>query len=143
MSKVNVNIDEAIVTAVHKFRSSKGEGIDFYVEAKSSNCTVYLQIVLYDEEARSRMVNSIQKGDSVRVTGQLKLKSYQKSDATAGCSLVIERPEVFSIIAGRKNEQQFQHAIPNYSEEQTEHESRSANNILKAEDTLDESELPF
>ena len=104
MSNVNININEAAVTAVKEFRSSLGYGVDFYIEACSSNGTVYLQVVAYDEEARSYS-RAIHQGDCVRVTGDLKVKVYPKKDGTAGCSLLIERPKVFTRITCSNSEQ--------------------------------------
>ena len=98
MSSVNVNIKEAAVTAVNKFTTNKGVGADFYIEARSSYCTVYLQVVLYDTEA-TRALSSICEGDTVTVTGVLKDKPYSKKDGTAGHSLLVERPTVFVKIA--------------------------------------------
>lgn len=143
MSQVNVNIDKATVTAIHRFRSFRGEGIDFYVEAKSSNCTVYLQIVLYDGDARSALVNSIHEGDNVRVTGDLKVKSYLKLDGTPACSLIIERPVVFTKIVTGNSGQQYQHFQTDYREDHAETAGRTSNMKLEKDDVPDESEFPF
>lgn len=99
MSHVDVNIKEARVTALNAFKSSMGDGLDVFIEAKCSYCTVYLQVVLYDDEA-CRMRSSICEGDYVRVTGILKEKTYTKKDGTAGYALIIERPTVFAKKAG-------------------------------------------
>ena len=112
MGTVDVNINEAAVTAVHEFGSYKGWGIDFFIKVQSSDCTVYLQVVLYDEEAR-RKSSYIHEGDFVRVVGILKDKPYQKKDGTAGHSLLIERPIVFDKIVGRNSNPQKLH----YSEQ--------------------------
>ena len=106
MSTVNVNINEAAVTAVKKFTTFKGVGADFYIEARSNDCTVYLQVVLYDTEA-TRALSSICEGDVVTVTGVLKDKPYNKRDGTAGHSLLIERPVVFMKLIRRNSESQL------------------------------------
>lgn len=106
MSNVNINIKEAAVTAVNRFTTFKGIGADFYIEARSSNCTVYLQVVLYDTEA-TRALSSICIGDCVTVAGDLKDKPYPKKDGTEGHSLLVERPSLFRKIAGGNSEQQL------------------------------------
>ncbi len=89
MSQVNVSIEEVEVMNIHEFCSSKGYGLDINVAAKSDTCTVYLQIVLYDSRARDAY-NRIHACDILqKVTGVLKLKSYVKSDHTAGSSYMI------------------------------------------------------
>lgn len=97
MSQVDVNINEAVVTAVHEFKSFKGYGVDFFVEARSTKGTVFLQVVTYDNEARS-YCQYIHEGDYVRVTGDLTVKVYKKKDGTEGTALTIERPVSFSKI---------------------------------------------
>lgn len=111
MGTVDVNINEAAVTAVHEFRSFKGYGVDFFIEVRSSNCTVYLQVVLYDEDAR-RNRNFILEGDNVKVAGTLKVKTYRKKDGSEGHSLIIERPVLFAKTAGRNSEPQSKHNTP-------------------------------
>lgn len=106
MSEVNVNINKAAVTAVHEFNSFKGYGVDFFIEVKSSNGTVYLQVVLYDDIACSFSGN-IRVGDHVRVTGDLKVKPYEKKDGTAGTALIIERPVSFSKVVSGYSEPQL------------------------------------
>lgn len=107
MSKVNINVQEAVVTAINKFSSYKGFGADFFVGAQSCNGTVYLQVTLYDSEAR-RNCDYIHEGDKVRITGDMKVKPYIKKDGTAGCSLIVERPIVFSKIISGNCDQQSQ-----------------------------------
>ena len=106
MSTVNVNINEAAVTAVKKFTTFKGVGADFYIEARSSKCTVYLQVVLYDAEA-TRALSSICEGDSVTVAGDLKDKPYHLKNGAEGHSLVVERPAVFMKLIRRNSEPQL------------------------------------
>ena len=95
MSSVNININEAAVTAVREFNSFKGYGLDIFIEAQSSDCTLYLQVTLYDNEAR-RNSPYVRVGDHVKVAGTLKYKPYTKKDGTAGHSLLIERPVTFT-----------------------------------------------
>ena len=102
MSEVNVNIDKAEVTQIREFCSSKGYGIDIYVTAKSSDCTVYLQIVLYDERAR-KGYNIVHVGDILTVKGILKVKNYPKNDGTTGWSLTIENPEYLCQVQNSSN----------------------------------------
>ena len=106
MANVNINIIEATVTAVHEFRSVRGFGADFFIEAQSSDCTVYLQVVVYDNEARS-YCQYIHEGDYVRVTGDLKVKVYKKKDGTEGTALIIERPVSFSKIVRSNSKSQL------------------------------------
>lgn len=108
MSQVEVNINEAKVTAVNAFKSRMGDGIDVYIEAKSSYCTIYLQVVLYDDEAR-KTNSSIREGDYVRAAGMLKEKTYTKKDGTVGYSLIIEKPTLFSKIVSENCSQQVPH----------------------------------
>ena len=107
MCEVYVNINEATVTAVNEFNSFKGYGVDFFIEVKGSNGTVYLQVVLYDNIAR-RNYGYIHAGDHVKVTGDLKVKPYEKKDGTAGTALIIERPISFSKIVSGYSEPQLQ-----------------------------------
>ena len=111
MANVNININEAAVTAVHEFRSVRGYGVDFYIEAQSSDCTVYLQVVTYDNEARS-YCQYIHEGDYVRVTGDLKVKVYKKKDGTEGTALIIERPVSFSKLVRDNSKPQLLHGTP-------------------------------
>ncbi len=106
MSKVNVSIDEAAVTRITEFHSHQGYGLDIFIEAKSSTCTVYLQVVLYDDRARDAF-NRIHVGDSLKISGPLKVKNYVKSDGTDGWSLVLENPEPFHVIQNRNNKPQL------------------------------------
>ena len=108
MATVDVSINEAVVTAVREFNSFKGYGVDVFIVVQSSDCTLYLQVVLYDNEARRNKPN-IHEGDYVRVAGILKDKPYIKKDGTAGHSLLIERPVTFAKIDGRNSVQQLQH----------------------------------
>lgn len=105
MSNINVSIIEAVVTAVHEFNCLKGYGVDYFVEVQSSNSTVYLQIVVYDNDARS-YCQYIHEGDSINVTGDLKVKVYKKKDGTDGIALIIERPVSFSKIDHSKDKPQ-------------------------------------
>jgi len=107
MSQVNVNVNEAIVAAVKEFNTFKGYGVDFYVQAHSSSGTVILQVVLYDNEARSYCQN-IHVGDTVSITGNLKVKIYRKADGAEGFSLVIEKPVSFTRIASGSSKQLLQ-----------------------------------
>ncbi len=106
LSLVDVNINEATVTAVHEFHSIKGYGVDFYVEARSNNGAVFLQIIVYDNEARN-YCRYIHEGDHVKVTGNMTVKPYAKKDGTTGCSFVVERPIMFRKIVGWNSEQQL------------------------------------
>ena len=112
MSLVNINIREATVTAVHEFTSYLGYGVDFFIEAQSSYGTVYLQVIIYDSSARN-YCQYIHQGDSVRVTGDLKVKVYKKKDGTDGTALIIEKPEVFSKIVGSNSRTQLLQDTPN------------------------------
>jgi len=117
MSNVNIYINEAAVTAIHEFNSFKGYGVDYFVEAQSCNGTVYLQVVAYDNEARS-YCQYIHEGDYVRVTGDLKVKVYKKKDGTDGTALIIEKPIVFSkIISGNSSQQLLQNNEENRKKE--------------------------
>ncbi len=124
MATVDVNINEAAVTAVHEFKSYMGYGVDFYIETQSSDCTLYLQVVVYDEEARKKH-SYIHEGDYIKVTGALKDKPYQKKDGTAGHSLLIEKPVIFDKIVGRNCEQQSQqnHSDGNSADTNVEEEA--------------------
>lgn len=133
MSEVNVNINSAAVTAIHEFNSFMGYGVDFYIEARSSIGTVYLQVVVYDNEARS-YCRYIHEGDYVRVTGDLKTDKYKKKDGTEGISLIIERPVSFSKIVGSDSESQLLQQTKEYIETVSSEE--------QSQDINDE-DLPF
>ena len=140
MSQVDININAAAVTAIHRFSSRKGEGADFFISAQSSNCTVYLQVTLYDDEAR-RNCNYIHEGDMVRVTGVLKMKTYIKADGTAGYSLVIERPISFSKIVGcNSNLQSLQQT---YNNSAVPASAVTATAVSADYDSLDEECSPY
>ncbi len=134
MSQVNVTIEEAAVTAVHEFNSFKGYGADFYVEAQSSNSTVYLQVVVYDDEARS-YCRYIHEGDYVRITGDLKTKPYRKKDGTEGLSLIIERPVVFSKIVSGNSKPQLQQQTEKSIETVSSEEQNQDENAVTADNT--------
>ena len=125
MSEVNVNINEAAVTAVHEFNSFKGYGVDFFIEVHGSNGTVYLQVVVYDDTAR-RYSSYIHVGDHVSVIGDLKVKSYAKKDRTAGTALIIERPVTFFKIVSGNSEQQL-------LQDDSQYEALSLEDIIEAE----------
>ena len=134
MNNITININEAAVTAIHEFNSIKGYGVDFYIEAKSSNGTVYFQIVTYDNEARS-YCRYIHEGDYVRVTGELKTKPYRKKDGTEGLSLLIERPVLFSKIASSNSKPQFQQQAEKSIETESSEEQNQDKNAVTADDT--------
>lgn len=91
MSNINIHIEDGTVTGIREFTSRIGYGADFFVEAKGDKCTVYFQVTVYDDTARSYR-SYIHEGDHVIVTGDLKDKVYKKSDGSEGHSLIIERP---------------------------------------------------
>ena len=145
MENVKLYINEAAVTAVHEFNSYKGYGVDFFIAARSNYSTLYLQVVLYDNEAR-RYSNIIHKGDNIMVEGSLKVKPYSKSDDTAGYSLVIEKPVVFRKANSSTSDQQSQQ-IPN-ERDGTSHESitqitsaESASAVTAEDDCIDDSDF--
>ena len=133
MSTVDININEAKVTAINEFTSRMGYGLDVFIEAKSSYCTVYLQVVIYDDEAR-KTHSSICEGDYVRVTGMLKEKTYTKKDGSAGYSLIIEKPVVFSKIVVSNGELQSPQATDN--SKKTEASSAGEVSALSAENPM-------
>ena len=133
MSEVNININSAAVTAIHEFKSFKGYGVDFYIEAQSSNGTVYFQVVLYDDTA-CNYCRYIHEGDYVRVTGDLKTKPYRKKDGTEGLSLIIERPVVFSKIAGCNRIEQLQQNAAKCIETASSEEQSQDKNAVPADD---------
>ncbi len=112
MDNVIVTIKDAAVTAVHEFRSFKGYGVDFYIEAMSGNSPVYFQVVFYDDIARSYCRN-IHEGDHVKVTGSFRDKIYRKKDGTDGHISLMERPKVFAKTACSNSEQQVQPSTAN------------------------------
>lgn len=125
MENVMVTIKDAAVTAVREFRSFKGYGVDFYIEAMSGNSPLYFQVVFYDDIARSYCRN-IHEGDHVKVTGSFRDKIYRKNDGTDGHSLLMERPKVFAKTAGGNSEQQL-------PQQDNQHEAQSSEDIIEAE----------
>ena len=75
MGYVNIETRKATETKLHPFRTAQGHGVDIYLEAKSDDCTVYLQVVVYDEQADVAM-QILHVEDSVNVAGILKFKKY-------------------------------------------------------------------
>ncbi len=128
LSMVNIIINEAAVTAVNEFKSFKGYGVDFFVEASSSNGSVYFQIVVYDDAARSYS-RYIHEGDHVKVTGFLKTKPYKKKNGCDGLSLIIERPNEFRKISGSNSELQL-------PQQPTENEPLSLEDIIEMESAV-------
>lgn len=135
-SNIILPISKATVTAVHEFKSFKGYGVDFYIEAQTSNGTVYLQIVTYDDMARS-YCQHIHAGDEVQITGALKVKTYQKKDGTAGTALIIERPTAFAKIASGNRMQLPQDTTGN--ETPKEMNTRTENAVSASAVTADHS----
>ena len=82
------------VQNVKKFRARGGYGLDVDIVAETKLGTTYLQVVLYDEQALYTY-GKVNVGDIVNVTGNIRVKPYQKADGTAAVSLTIERPELF------------------------------------------------
>ena len=82
------------VTLVKDFHSSQGYGVDFYVEDKDAMGTVYLQVVAYDDTARTYF-SDIKENDHVRGNGRLKVRPYTKRDGSHAMSLIVENPECF------------------------------------------------
>ena len=137
MSEININIYKAVVTAIKEFNTCKGYGVDFYVEAKCSDCTVYLQIVFYDRAAQL-YYKSVHEGDYVIVSGTLKVKPYIKKDGTTGCSLLIEKPTDFCLMTVNKSEKQEQYNNSCNTTSQTETLYQSADSSY--EDEIPEAE---
>ena len=141
LSFVNINIDEAAVTAVHEFQSNMGFGADFFVKARNSRDEEYFQVVVYDNEARS-YCRYIHEGDHVRVTGILTTKPYKKKNGENGLSLILERPTAFRKIAsGNSNQQLQQQDIESLSlEDIIEAESAMAATAVSAENKVEHNE---
>lgn len=99
------------------------------IEAQSSNGTVYLQVVVYDEEARNDC-RVIHEGDTVKVTGVLSVKPYQKKDGTVGTAVTIERPTLFVKIASNNCHPQ----LLQQTEETINNESSDDKNAVTASD---------
>ena len=129
-SNISLPINKATVTAVHEFKSFKGYGVDFFIEAQTSNGTVYLQVVTYDDMARS-YCQYIHAGDEVQITGALKVKTYQKKDGTAGTALVIERPVSFSKIVSSNSSTQS----PQTSTDESKISSQATNAVPATAET--------
>lgn len=110
MSNVLVDIQSATVTSIREFNTYKGYGVDFYIKAQGTECTVYLQVVLFDREARNQF-SFFNEGDTVRVAGILKDRPYLKKDGTPGHSLIIENPGVFHKIITSNNTPRSQPAV--------------------------------
>ncbi len=142
MGYVNIDTRKATVTKLHPFRTAKGHGADIYLEAKSDDCTVYLQVVVYDEQADIAM-QKLHVEDSVNVAGILKFKKYAMKDGQSGYSMIIEKPTLFDkcIFGGR-----IEQIVPFQTTSQpAQHGTTTvaAPSYAETAEQDDESELPF
>ena len=136
MENLIVTINEATITNMHEVHSNQGYGLDIFIRAENDAGTVYLQIVLYDDRARAAY-RSVQVGNCIKLSGQLKVKNYSKKDGTTGLSLVVENPSPINIIPHRNNESQRQDQ-PSSSDTPTNTSSNTPTNTL-----LDDDDQPW
>lgn len=142
MGYVNIDTRKATVTKIHPFRTAKGHGVDIYLEAKSDDCTVYLQVVVYDEQADTAM-QILHVEDTVNVAGVLKFKKYAMKDGQFGYSMIIDKPTLFDkCVFGGRIEQivPFQ---PTYKSEQHTPPAAAVPAHAETADHDDEFEFPF
>ncbi len=142
MGYVSIETRKATVTKLHPFWTAQGQGLDIYLEAKSNDCTVYLQVVVYDEQADIAM-QILHVEDSVNVAGVLRFKKYTMEDGQPGYSMFINKPTLFDkCVCGGRIEQIVPFRAP-YQPEQHAATAAAVPSHAETADQDDESELPF
>lgn len=142
MGYVNIDTRKATVTKLHPFRTAKGHGVDIYLEAKSDDCTVYLQVVVYDEQADTAM-QILHVEDSVNVAGVLKFKKYAMKDGQPGYSMIVDKPTLFDKCTFGGRIEQIVPFQPTYQPAYHVTPAVAAPSCAETAEQDDESELPF
>ena len=139
MGYAKIETKKATVTALHPFKTSQGYGTDVYIEARSDISTVYLQVVVYDDQAETAM-RTLHVGDAVDVSGVLKHKRFAMKDGNTGFSMIIEKPTLFDKI---KPDGRIEQIVPYQPVYQASIEQETATSASDAYTSAEEDELPF
>ncbi len=139
MGYAKIETKKATVTALHPFKTSQGYGTDVYIEARSDISTVYLQVVVYDDQAETAM-RILHVGDAVDVSGVLKHKRFAMKDGNTGFSMIIEKPTLFDKI---KSDGRIEQIVPYQHVNQACFEPETTMQARGTYPLLNEDELPF